>query len=76
MTIVRDIEYKKQLMSILRYIANDKVSAAIKFEKNSFPIFLVGRLFRDPLSRSFCPNFHFIPHHIGGEVISIKKLEF
>lgn len=33
MTIVRDIEYQQQLLKILRYIAKDKVSAALKFEK-------------------------------------------
>lgn len=33
MTIIRDIKYKKQLLSILRHIANDKVLASLKFEK-------------------------------------------
>lgn len=33
MTIIRDTKYKKQLLTILRYIANDKVSASINFRK-------------------------------------------
>ncbi|MBV5278917.1 MAG: type II toxin-antitoxin system RelE/ParE family toxin [Campylobacteraceae bacterium] len=33
MNILKDTHYTSQLISILRFIAKDKVSAAIKFEK-------------------------------------------
>ena len=34
MTIIRDIKFSTQLLDILQYIAEDKKSAAIKFEKD------------------------------------------
>lgn len=34
MTIKRTEEYQKELLSILKYIANDKISASKKFKNN------------------------------------------
>lgn len=55
MIIIKDPIFVKQLLSILRYIANDKISASIKFEKE------LNQLIKDLINfpYKFRPSYYF-----------------
>ncbi|HIP45264.1 MAG TPA: type II toxin-antitoxin system RelE/ParE family toxin [Sulfurospirillum arcachonense] len=84
MTIVRDIGYKKQLLSILRYIANDKISASIKFEKEldikirnlvDFPYkFHASYYFEEKAYRDMTFEGYTIIYKVKGEYILILEI--